>query len=271
MNSQEAKKEDLRLYLLGLLPAEERQALEERILTNESDYDEVFIAEEELIDDYLANTLSDAERQAFDLHFMNPPERQEDLRFARALKTYVSANDTDVIEPATIKENSTILVSKPERHYFGGWIPAPGFSLRIALAVATVLLIGVLLWVGYRNLAPHGPTQMIAVTLTGAAVTREGGSVQTVTLPAGEVSVEFNLLLPSAPFEIYQAALRDANGNVILTGEKMKRSSGTAAQKIVVNVPGNSLPNGDYQWVLTGIDEKGDSDVVANYRFRVVR
>ena len=266
MNSQSAKREDLRLYLLGLITPEERQAVEERMITNESDYDEVFIAEEELIDDYLANKLSEAERQAFDTHFMNPPERQEDLRFAQALKTYVSANDADVVEPT---EQSPSLVPKPERRFFAGWIPATGFSLRIPLAVAAVLLIAVLSWVGYRNLTPPRPTQVIAVTLSGGAVTREGGSLQTVKLQAGEVSVQFKLLLPSAPFESYQAALRDANGKVLLTGEKTKRP--TADQKIVVNVPGSSLPNGDYQFVLTGIDDKGESDVVGNYRFRVAR
>lgn len=270
MNSEGAKKEDLRLYLLGLSSAEEQQAIEERLITNRSDYDEVLIAEEELIDDYLANKLSETEQQAFNTHFMNPPERHGDLRFAQALKTYISANDADVIDSETTKPELTRSVPKTEPHFFGGRFPVPAFSLGVPLAVVTVLLLGVLLWIGYRSLTPHGAPQ-IAVTLSGGAVTREGGSVQTVTLPAGEISVQFSLPVPPAPFQVYQAVLRDAEGNVILTGQRSTLPSATADRKIVVNVPGRSLSNGDYQFVLNGIDEKGDSESVASYRFKVVR
>ena len=264
MNSQGAKREDLRLYLLGLISAEERQSIEERIITNQSDHDEVLIVEEELIDDYLAGKLNETERQAFDTHFMNPPDRQEDLRFAQALKTYISTSNEDVIE-------LTEPVSKlsQSNDHFTVQVFAPSLWVRFSLVAASLVLVGVLSWIGYRYFKPQGPPQIIAVTLKSGAVTREGGSLQTVTLPAaGEISVHFSLPVPPAPFEIYQAVLRDAAGTVILRSDKSRRS---VDQRIVVPVPGDSLPAGDYQFVLNGIDEKGDSDSVASYRFKVVR
>lgn len=262
MNSEDTKREDLRLYLLGLMSAEERQAVEERIITDQSDYDEVLIVEEELMDDYLANKLSETEREAFNTHFIDPPERQGDLRFAQAFKTYIRDNHADVAEPATTSTNPA-----PKPNFFAGWFPVP----RFGLAVAVVLLIGVLSWIGYRSLNPRGPSQVIAVTLSGAPVIREGGSVQTVTLPDGDVSVQFSLQVPPAPFENYQAVLHNADGNVLLTSEKSKRPPANADQKIVVNVPAGFLPNGDYQFVLNGLNEKDEPDSVASYRFRVTR
>jgi len=59
------------------------------------------ISEDELIDQYLKDQLTPAESEAFENHFLRAPERQQKLRFAKALKKLVaeqSSADAPVAE-----------------------------------------------------------------------------------------------------------------------------------------------------------------------------
>src|SRR5262245_20740400 len=90
MSTQAKVPEDLRLWLLGLLPDPESRVLEERLITDAEFYEELLIVEDELIDEYIADRLSADERAAFESYFMNSPERQEQFRIANALRSYIS-------------------------------------------------------------------------------------------------------------------------------------------------------------------------------------
>jgi CHAT domain-containing protein/Tfp pilus assembly protein PilF len=80
----------IRAYLLGVLGSEsQRQKVEERLLTNEDFFQELEIAEDELIDQYVSDTLTSSERQNFESHFLLSTEHQRKLGFARALRKYV--------------------------------------------------------------------------------------------------------------------------------------------------------------------------------------
>src|SRR6185437_4105078 len=100
------EQESLRQYLLGDLPPAEMAALEERLLTDTVFYDELLMVEDELIDQYLSGEQSQAERESFEAYFALAPERQQKLRFARALKKYLNrtneaeARDVVIAKPA---------------------------------------------------------------------------------------------------------------------------------------------------------------------------
>src|SRR6185503_18155592 len=116
-------------------------------------YDEVFIVEEELIDDYIADRLSADERKAFESYFMNSPERQEQFRIANALRVYIG--DAKETEPAT----------EVKRRW-----PFAAISLAAAAVV-----IAALVW-----LQPGGTGKSYSVLLTPGGQTREGGTVQRI-------------------------------------------------------------------------------------------
>ena len=86
---QEGKNEALlRKYLLGELNEADEQAFEGQLLADD-ELSELLLAEEdELVDDYLGDELSDGERKRFDSHFMVTPERKRKLTFGEALKSY---------------------------------------------------------------------------------------------------------------------------------------------------------------------------------------
>ena len=82
----------MKRYLLGELTEPEQQGLEERLMTSNEFFEELLIAEDELVDEYLQGTLSPREQEKFNDHFLCTPERQNKLRFARSLRRYVSTH-----------------------------------------------------------------------------------------------------------------------------------------------------------------------------------
>jgi tetratricopeptide (TPR) repeat protein len=90
MNQTINEEEAIKQYLLGQLSEEEQTPLEERLLTDDDFFERLNMAEDELIDEYLADRLGPDDRQEFNGHFMIAPERQQKLRFSKALRKYVA-------------------------------------------------------------------------------------------------------------------------------------------------------------------------------------
>ncbi len=75
----------LKSYLLGELDEEASLAVEHRIMIDDDQFEMVQIAEDELIDEYLEGTLSQAERERFESHFLSTEDRRRKLEFAETL------------------------------------------------------------------------------------------------------------------------------------------------------------------------------------------
>jgi CHAT domain-containing protein/tetratricopeptide (TPR) repeat protein len=90
MNQTINEEEAIKQYLLGRLSEEEQTPLEERLLTHDDFFERLKLAEDELIEEYLAGTLPGGDRERFDSHFMAAPERKQKLRFSMALRKYVT-------------------------------------------------------------------------------------------------------------------------------------------------------------------------------------
>jgi hypothetical protein len=127
----------IRSYLLGVLSQEERARLEERLLADDAYFQELLLVEEDLIDDYLGGELTPEERVQLEGHFLSAPERQQDLRFAKAFKKYVASS--------AIKKQSEVASGSP------GWLsslrtffltlrpPKPRLLLSLAATLAIVI------------------------------------------------------------------------------------------------------------------------------------
>src|SRR3990172_9249313 len=79
----------LRDYLLGGLTEDAKEQLERRFMTEDGDFQELLIEEEELVDDYVRDQLSEPDRLRFESHFLCTPERRRKLRFAATLREYL--------------------------------------------------------------------------------------------------------------------------------------------------------------------------------------
>ena len=89
MARQHHEQNSVKRYLLQQLPVAEQQEIELRLLSDDSFSAELDIAEDELIDEYLAAELSREERLNFEQNFLTTPERHSKLISAQAFKRYL--------------------------------------------------------------------------------------------------------------------------------------------------------------------------------------
>ena len=240
MQTNERALEDLRPWLLGLLPEQDSRSLEEWLITDSELYEEVFIVEEELIDDYIAGRLSVDERSAFESYFMNSPERQEQFRIANALRVYIGdAKET---------ESSAEVKSR--------W-PFAAISLA-----AAALVIVALVWLAL-SLQPVRTGRSLSVVLTPGGQTREGGTVQRITIPPDVDTLDLDLRLTRNDFQKYRATLLNSDGGTIQITENLNGPT------LRVPVRTQQLPQGEYQLKVDGITADGNLESADSYRFVV--
>jgi CHAT domain-containing protein len=94
------------------------------------------LAESALIDEYVLGALPPDDAAAFEQHFLAHPERQEQLRLARALHAYAQEQVavTEAVKPPTVR---------PARDWFA-WLFAP--PVRAAALAVLLLAVGIGVW-----------------------------------------------------------------------------------------------------------------------------
>lgn len=134
--SQQSRQEAAKRYLLGTLSDEERDQLEQRYFSDTPEFDEIEIAEDDLVDAYVRNNLTAAERQRFETVASSSPHLLERVEFAKLLSQKTTAS------PSPAKEEE---VPKPGRwrRLFAFDPPA---RLAFGFGVLLVLLGGLLVF-----------------------------------------------------------------------------------------------------------------------------
>ena len=132
----------IRQYLLGQLGEEGQQDIEQRLLREDDLFQELEIAEDELVDDYVAKELEPADRQRFEQYFFSTPEREHKLRFATTLHRYASKKTVanSAAEISVLPADLNWL----ERMQFA-WAGQPQL-LRIAVIAAVLVVIVGAVW-----------------------------------------------------------------------------------------------------------------------------
>ncbi|HKP80763.1 MAG TPA: CHAT domain-containing protein [Pyrinomonadaceae bacterium] len=159
MARQHHEQNSVKRYLLQQLSVAEQQEIELRLLSDDSFSAELDIAEDDLIDEYLAEELSRDERLKFEQDFLTTPERHSKLISAQAFKRYL-----DRI-PAPSPQELSIF----ER--LRKWLlpPLQGLSQLQPVSVALILLvIGVLGLIGWRLFIYKSDVQKGLVALNEA-------------------------------------------------------------------------------------------------------
>jgi CHAT domain-containing protein len=127
----------LRSYLLGTLPQERAEQVEEWLLKDDDGIDELSLIEDELIEDYARNALDAGERRQFESHFLSNPKRQRKLMLVRGLRKYTGEiGHVSKADPA------------PARRWYSPFL-SPQWAA--AAAVVLVALGGYFLWRPYFN------------------------------------------------------------------------------------------------------------------------
>lgn len=256
-------------YLLGELPESERERLEEKFVVDESVFEELVAAEEDLIDDYVRGKLSDRQRRLFEREFLSTGERMRKLAAARVFIAQIDK------QPRT-----------PSRRWLlpRTWVPAA--------AAASLLCIVGAWWLAHRQEAhpaalpvqvtrsqtpdtqlpaaperrlteQHAPVT-VAFLLTPGLL-RDDERRQPLRMPPGAQQVRLEAPLESTDFRAYRAALRTAEGSDVFAVAEVAPHGG----RVAIVVPAVKLKPGDYILSVYAIGDGSTPEPVAEFVFRV--
>ena len=219
MSSNRDDQVTIRQYLLGQLTGEERMQFEQRLFTDDGLLELLHADEDELLDESLAGELSKNEARLFENHFLISAERQQKLRFARALKRYTSEH-----QPIS-----------------GPW-STRSWTFWATAAVAALVLISGIAWL-LRPLE-EAPRKFVALTLTVSSGTRaEGPQANKVKLPPDAEALRLTLKLPESPPQQvkYRIELLKESGET-------RNFEGVSqdGQSVEVEIPASQLSRGQY-------------------------
>lgn len=214
----------IRRYLLGQLSDGASEEMERDLLANEEIFAELLIIEHELTDEYVNGGLTPDERANFERHFLATPERQEDLRFAQALKRYVKAH-------------------KNNKQKARGHVPVFPYSQTFLFrAIAAVAVVATLLGAWWIIRRPPARQSLATLTLTISASDRsEGIRAKAVQLPRDADGLQILLQLPdqSVAAVRYRVELEREDGE-----KKSFEAAASERQSISVVIPAAELKRG---------------------------
>jgi hypothetical protein len=265
MQEQTKVQENLRLWLLGLLSQEQSESLEQRLITDNRVFDEISVVEDELIDEYLSDELSERERGAFESFFMNSLERERQFKVGKAWRNYIEREDPfgKRRSDSTTQNLPTFAKQQPS------FLASLG-AYRIPLAATLLILVAGIVWVAYRS-GSTTPDRSLVVVLEPAIQTREGGSLPQVVVPRDTEIIKLHAKLPKGESKSYRATLSDADGNNILTiDQPTVDTSGSEIDVVIMPVLAHRMNSGQYKLQLDNLYPDGRTENAASYRFVVV-
>ncbi|HXI23846.1 MAG TPA: hypothetical protein VNG71_08215 [Pyrinomonadaceae bacterium] len=241
-------------------------------------YEELLILEDETIDRYVRGAMSEADSASFQSYFLQSPEHRQKLRFARALSKYVdralgeSTGEFNAeAAPAALPEQDSAGMhpDNSSAKARGFWWPFQTPALNYALAAVVVIAIVGIAWVALRSSRPAGPGNVFEATLVPGGITREGGAIQTISIPPGADTVRLRLILPPDQYQDYGIQLLASDGTSLRTLEGLKSAEASGQKSLQVDIPAQLLRRDTYKLKLSG-STSGSYEKIASYNFRVI-
>ena len=266
---------NIRAYLLGTATETELTAIDRSLLTDDEVFEQILLAEDDLIEAYLQHQLSPVEQTQFEQFFLLDPERQQKLRLAQLLHRY--ANDPDK------QRKKAAAMANRWRAVFRT------HAMKIALA-GTLFVIAVT--IGLKTCFTPSPSHQIARNspspTTTIAPSTTGTEVKSVELIPVQTRANSSFpikLSPDIGVVELKLALRATTPTNITAyeatlipheeaGEKLPGQFQAQiiknAQVVLVRLPARALKNDGYRIKLEGVTPEGNQEV-ARYNFTVTR
>jgi hypothetical protein len=293
-----ADNERLARYLLGLVPPDEAERLDEQSIVDDDVACRLVSVENDLVDAYVRETLDPERRLRFESHYLSSPIRRRRVMFARRFLTVVDRRPPGAVAPtvrklawAPLAVAATLLLSV-------GALFIENVNLRTGLSQALhdgeagnrrAQALSSELDAARRSnaqltkaLEDSQPTSddrgraTPAMAPTAAAIvlipqTRSVGPLPTLAVaPTGPVQVvPFDLRLESLDFLRYRAVLKDQDAaHVVWESEDLAAASSAALVSLFV--PTDVLkPPHRYAFELSGVDGSGRAEAVGSYAFQI--
>jgi hypothetical protein len=270
LSSNAENHDRLRGYLLGVIPWQEASDIEQRLLGEEEFYEELLVAEDELVDLYVSDRLPPSDRERFESHFLVTAERREKARFGKLFCDYLASRQVAEV-PAVAPEPSEGTIKKRK-----AWLSLNVITRHPVLSFAMVLVVCAglfaLLWIvrekGFRKNLAQLRTETLAVTLVPGAV-RDVGTTPAIQVSPKILAVEFELQTGAGTDQNYQAEVLYETERV-WSEDHLKPEISSGQKSVLLVVPADLLKPGYYQIKLRGASASGEFELVNRYAFRVV-
>lgn len=141
--------EKIKQYLLGNIPEEEREEIDMAVISDDSLTESFLIAENEIIESFLEQTLSQQEIELFHKNFLTTPKRKQKVLHTAKLKTYAKKSAGEIQNEITPSFQNTNGINL--RKLFRFLIPA--------LAVVICLVVGFIWIVYFKTTTPLTPLE----------------------------------------------------------------------------------------------------------------
>ena len=266
-------KATLRKYLLGNLGSDEAERIALQIIESSDLEDHLSLAESELLEEQLENTLSSEDRTLFFNNFLTSEDRKESLKEIAGLKRYASAN-----LPGAAK------TTKTAGGLFAGLSSWFFMNLRPVGAVAAVAIVaaGLIVWqfAGGGSLSPL-ETEYAAMNRRDLSNLEDYRGDSNVSLLHGNLrdstaeatkletrelteTVLFRLAVPQGDIKYRAELVRD--GTAVFKLEKARSYLNGSGNEVRLLLPKSVLTKGQYQIRLT---DPVNSDISIPYDFAV--
>lgn len=271
---------EIRQFLLGSVDDSGRQRIESLFMSDPEFNQRILIAEDDLIEDYLENSLAPTELDKFLAQYGHAPQQRRRLRISRLIKDYAAAESNLGQKPSAIGKQRAFVSRLTLRN--------PRLFLPFAAALMIACIIG-LVWLvisnnrrvaierelAELNARPDlgaNPSQVVSLALRPVSI-RSIGPETKLTPRADTRVVALDLLwIQKEQFPNYYVVVRrvGTNEEFRVSGLHIERSP-TGVSSIRVRLPSHLLRDSLYQVNLTGIGPHGAPSQSEEYNFVVAR
>ena len=264
----------LREFLLGGLDDEQRGRIEDQLLTDSQTRERVFAAEQDLIEDYLEDSLTTADRERFISLYARTSQERRKLRIHKSIKDWA-------LREAAVPEIIPAKVSSWER--LGNWLRLKPALVPIAVAIVIALVV-VAVWLNQRNRhsaieqelaqlnSPSSlrevPPQMVQLDLSPVAP-RSGEPPREIALRGDVEIVELVLPWTKERYAKYRAQLSRVGENDGSYTIPNLHAGSDGEHVIRLRLRTHILHRGNYKIELSGIAPDGSLGASEEYTFVV--
>ena len=272
MSSQAHRNDVLLQYLLGKLTVERMEEIEQQILLDDDFHREVKIAEEELLDNYIYGNLSEEDSRLVESNFLASDLRQQQLRFALALKRKVDTEGRSSYRPTAGVSVNRYAYALAASILLAGALGLINYRLTLQLKhehAQTSLLNKELEVARQHNTSVSTPwaSQDAVVLADLVPGVSRGEKLQEIRVPTGIRAIQFSLQIPADLGDEVVLELLNDTGQVITAVPGARSQNIDNKTVIIVTLPRERLKNGNY---FLKISPKQSNSTQLRYSFKIL-
>jgi anti-sigma-K factor RskA len=268
----------LREFLLGTLSEKERDRIESRFLTDPDMRERVLAGEQDLIEDYLEDSLTKEEKERFLSLYGQNHEQRRKLRINGAIKDWA-------VREARVPNSASVAPSLWSRIW--AWLRVkPHFLVPLAAAIVIAVVLAIVWRNSQIEQQKHSAIEQQLAQLNSPASLREvpsGGislELKPVSVRSVEAQAELKITSDTRFVDLNLAGIQNERystyGVVVRRRDKRDtfiipnvQAESDGGYTIRIRLPAQMLTRGHYEIELTGITADGPASFSEQYSFFV--